>query len=166
MLLYSFIWYTVYLVNAAALTVVLFFQNEWKVEVQSYPLSIAMKLCSLMGNVVITDTCTDWLCILLAKATAVPPAPESNSLDTDHPQLEFLVVYCLKSTSPEDIKETLMFLKASWRMNTDYSNAVYCILSGTQQPDLAEAEKNAIAHFNSTVLGPNVRYCYGYYEIT
>jgi hypothetical protein len=157
MLFYSVVWYLVYLANVTAFAGVLLLDRQWNVDVQSYPIVCVILFCAVMGNVVVTDTCVDWLCIVIAKVHGVAPTMHDNPL-AEGEQLKFLVVYCLKSSEPGDIKETLMFLKASWRMNTDYRRAVYCVLSGTQKPDLVAAEKAAIDDFNRTGLGPTVKY--------
>lgn len=157
MLFYSVLWYIVYLVNVTAFSGVLLLDKEWHVDVQSYPIVCVLLFCAVMGNIVVTDTCVDWMCILISKLRGVVPAMHDNPL-ADNEQLKFLVVYCLKSSEPDDIKETLMFLKASWRMNTEYRHAVYCVLSGTQKRDLVTAEKSAVADFNRSGLGPTVKY--------
>jgi hypothetical protein len=41
---------------------------------------------------------------------------------------KYLVVYCLDSNTPADVKEALMHLKASHRLNQQYKRATYCIL--------------------------------------
>jgi hypothetical protein len=46
----------------------------------------------------------------------------------------FLVIYCLKSNSRGDVKETLMFLQASWRLNHGYKKAKYVILRYSKSP--------------------------------
>jgi Glycosyl transferase family group 2 len=163
MLMYTGLWYLVYLANAVAYTAVLLLREPlWTTigNIRSYPVVVILSLCALMGNVVVTDTCVDWLCILLAWATtsSAKPDMQDNAAATDVCRRDFLVVYCLKSGEPDDMKETLMFLKASWRMNTDYSDATYCVLSGTQKPELVAAEKAAIEDFNASSVGPTVRY--------
>lgn len=157
MLLYSALWYFVYLANVAAVSGALLLDSQWHVDVPSYPIVCVLLFCAVMGNIVVTDTCVDWICILLAMFYGGAPVMHDNPAADNEP-LQFLVVYCLKSSEPDDIKDTLMFLKASWRMNTEYRRAVYCVLSGTQKPELVTAETDAVAEFNRTGRGPVVKY--------
>jgi hypothetical protein len=84
----------------------------------------------------------------------------ASGLNDCGPISQYLVVYCLKSGEPSDILETLGFLQASWSINSNYSNAQYCILSGTDKPALIAAERDAIASWNKDHAegGQRVRY--------
>ncbi|KAG5177937.1 hypothetical protein JKP88DRAFT_281595 [Tribonema minus] len=140
------VWWLLYAANMAAAVTAVMLQDSRPSVYWLVPLFALVA----MTNVLVTDIATEAACITIAlccrsthvaKVSCEPMTPGSTN--------KFLIVYCLKSNQLTDIKETLMFMQASWRLNQEYSKATYCILSGTQDANLAAHEQSEVAAWNA-----------------
>ncbi len=149
-------WWIIYCVNVLAYVLAVLFAPYSGDDSYGYPGHAAgIPICFLLlaTTILITDITTDFFCIgfaifnpskermLIGDVTSCPVTPGRRT--------QYLVVYCLKSSEPEDIESTLTALQGSWRLNQSYgNNATYLILSGTQDPDLVKCERDGIEKWN------------------
>ncbi|KAG5187028.1 hypothetical protein JKP88DRAFT_254240 [Tribonema minus] len=149
---YSVVWWYTYLINVLVLfsAVMLHFQAPYY-EVPPISRLVMMILVTLLTNILVADIASDFICIFLALFSSRRHAMSKGRLTcplTPSKMNKFLVIYCLKSNNPVQVQETLMILQASWRLNQTYSNATFCILSGTADEQLAAIEAKAVADWN------------------
>ena len=150
--------------------------QPWQDSHNSIVLIVCVAFVAAFANITVADIVTDWVCVWAAalelggrsvvskvsnvrarKAVAAAPVHLAHVPVRRVKPTDFLVIYCLKSKVPDDIVEVLAFLHTSARLNQG-SKATWLVLSGTQAPELAKAERDAVDAFNAQHGGkPRVR---------
>lgn len=157
---YRITWAIIFWINLSA--VVMSFSSPWgardEFSTSFFILALTIPLCvaAMCANVIVTDIAVEYVCILFGAAKLVIRRgggvskknrvfPVGKTLGIEEP---YIVVYCLKSKQPVDVKDALASVEKSWMKNKGYSDALYLILSGTSDTQLYTVEMDAIKGWN------------------